>query len=763
MNLTKNAKYLPIIVFSLMLGALTFLYLVPQLGLNGLFDLGLAPRVLYFLIFILSVGAYLHIFLFSGKISFSSVLERTLVLYAPTEILVLYGLQMLKWLNPYFGLLSAFYILLLFIWIIRATSPEQSGQLKEQVGNFFQKIEATLAKADWKVATLVLLLMALNLSFGLYHLGKMAIVDEPLWTFDRIPNFWKNVGEMDWYNSYVSDKPGLPVAVISGIGLLSEENPKQFKKISWEGEVFNPRASQMDKFNVSFRFPLLAFAVLLLPLFYFLVKKLAGRPAGIFSVIFISLSPILIGNSRIINPDGLLWIFTSFSFLCYLIHLKNTDNLSRFYLYLSSIFLALAILTKYTANILYLFFFALIFAEYILNHKKYADISIRKYLKKALLDYVILIVLSLAAFYFLYPAVWEKPSRVLIGTIYSQALEPIWPYFAGILAFVLADFLILKSLVITLVLRNFVRIRKFIFISVIVLFLLSAFGVFLNVYSSMKFFDFESILASPKSAYSHEGPLGMFFANFYPLLFGISPLALAALFIFIINNSIKRRIEDDNLRTIIYILFFILVYYAGAVVSHVASIIRYQIVLFPLVFIASGIALSEILKTFFERRGAAWHKYDPLYKLFPLILVILLVYPLFKVKPFYMGYASRLLPGQFYLDVKDMGDGSFEAARYLNMLPDAASLKVWSDKQGVCVFFVGHCYTSLSSSFFSKNEIDYFVVSSGRESRTVRMSADFSSKVDFSKIYDSSAGHLISIAGRVNNFVKIISSADVSK
>jgi len=143
--------------------------------------------------------------------------------------------------------------------------------------------------------------------------------------------------------------------------------------------------------------------------------------------------------------------------------------------------------------------------------------------------------------------------------------------------------------------------------------------------------------------------------------------------------------------------------------------------------------------------------------------MLLLAVPLFSVKPFYMGYASRLLPSQYYLDIKDMGDGSYEAAQYLNSLPNSKNLKIWSDKQGVCVFFVGRCFTSLSASFFANNQLDYFVVSSGRESRTIAMSRKFINILDFQKIYPLAGDNSLAIAGRKNNYVKIINANDIPR
>ena len=50
-----------------------------------------------------------------------------------------------------------------------------------------------------------------------------------------------------------------------------------------------------------------------------------------------------------------------------------------------------------------------------------------------------------------------------------------------------------------------------------------------------------------------------------------------------------------------------------------------------------------------------------------------------------------------------MGDGSYEAGMYLNSLPNSEELKVWSDRNGVCVVFNGYCNHSPHLDIFSEN------------------------------------------------------------
>jgi len=135
---------------------------------------------------------------------------------------------------------------------------------------------------------------------------------------------------------------------------------------------------------------------------------------------------------------------------------------------------------------------------------------------------------------------------------------------------------------------------------------------------------------------------------------------------------------------------------------------------------------------------------------------------LFAFYPFYLSYASILLPRKYYLDQKDMGSGSYEAALYLNSLPEPEKLVVWTDKSGVCSFFLGRCMSSMDSPSTNAYEIDYFVISSGRENRTTRivsgkLNSNLLKKYHLNELYEKNNPVFeININNRPGQYVKII-------
>ena len=159
-----------------------------------------------------------------------------------------------------------------------------------------------------------------------------------------------------------------------------------------------------------------------------------------------------------------------------------------------------------------------------------------------------------------------------------------------------------------------------------------------------------------------------------------------------------------------YLLFFILFYYLASLLSNVAATIHYQIMLYPIILIMAGISISQLLHI----------KNKKIFVPSFILLIIILIYPLYKIKPYYMSYVSTLLPSKYYLDHKDMGLGSYEAASFLNSLPNAKKLSIWSDKKGVCTFFIGTCVAYVNTKKIQRDDYDYYVVSSGREKMVSR-------------------------------------------
>lgn len=593
----------------------------------------------------------------------------------------------------------------------------------------------------------ILAVLAINFSLGFPRLSTFSAVDEPYWTYGRVSKFWTSVAEHKWRSTNVNDKPGITVAILSGVGLLRFD-PMQYKSLRGDVKT-DAELRDVNSINFYFRLPIFIFALLLLPLFYLFLRKLFDQTIALLGFIFIGLSPILLGISLLINPDALLWLFLPLSLLSYLVFQK-TQN--KKYLYISGVLLGLSLLTKYVANILYVFFFVLPFLEYIFAEKKP---EIKSYLKKSLLDYAILVAISMAVFFALFPATWTNVSLLLKGTFLSKAFESTWPLFAGTIAFIALDMLALKGKITKFILDkisqykiSLINIFAGIFIAII-------FAALIDTYAGMRFFDILGMITSPKGI--GGDPVSAVLADFYSLIFGLHPLILIAFLFGIFQLFQKRKEHPYGAKIIFYLMLFILFYYAASTVNNVVATVRYQIALYPFTFIIGALGLEKIL----EMLAKKIKREIPQILLFGIIILIL-TYSLISIKPFYFAYASDLLLNSYLLNMKDMGDGSYEAANFLNNLPDAQNMAIWSDKGAVCEEFVGKCTIGFQQSDLKDSHFDYFVVSTGRKSKTIK--TDATHIIDFPVAYSTeNYAKKIVIGGRPGNFVKVVPGEIVYK
>lgn len=727
--------------------ALNMALLANRKSQYSFFSIAQNPDVFYLFFFLLLATTLATLFFFSRKTNLASSIKKIFFTLIPFELTLLASLHFWKpELSVLFFLFAGIYGFIAIFAILKKLEPiEQEKTSRKQAAKEWIKSQGA--------ATLVLLFLITLLSgiFGSYKIAQFSAVDEALWTFDRIPSFWKNISDQDWNDTNISDKPGITVALISGIGLM-DTNPK----------LFNPKVKGSKNLDVltlnsKFRLPILLFTVLLLPLFYFLLERLLGKRTALLSVSFIGLSPALIGMSRIINPDALLWVFAPLAILSFLVYQKR--KLAE-YLYLAGIFLGLAILTKYVANILYVFFLGMIFLEYIFNFQRYENIAASKYLRSAIINFAILVLTSLATFYLLYPGTWLKPERIFKGTILSQAFVSTWPIFAIFFLLLIADTVLFKNKLTGWVL-NFLSKKRHLLAMLFSAVLLAAIAfLFVDVYTGMKPYNFEEILASPKTSYKENGFIGLLLSNFYPLLFAITPLAVLGLLTVLIRMLIWRKSDKDMEKRSIAVFFiiFIFLYYFGTTINNVVSTTRYQIMLYPLVLIISSIGLSFLFE--FVSQRFAWKKYS--FHAFVLLVVLISASSLIY-SPFYLSYASALLPQKNYLDLKDMGPGSYEAAQYLNSLPNAEKLAIWTDKKGVCTFFKGACYGDFSYNELEDVSLDYVVVSWGRKTRTTNMvkgrfKLSSHAIFNFAKYYDQedNIAYKLLINDRPAQYIKVI-------
>jgi 4-amino-4-deoxy-L-arabinose transferase-like glycosyltransferase len=499
----------------------------------------------------------------------------------------------------------------------------------------------------------------------------------------------------------------------------------------------------------------------MLPVLYFLIKKLLGKNIARSSVVLMGLSPVLLGISLMINTDAILWSMLPAALLSFLVYQKDNN---RKFLYLSGFFLGLALIDKYIANILFPFFFGLIILKYIFEN---SAIDTKDYFKKAFADLGSLVLTSAATVFIFFPAAWIKPKILLEVTIFSKAFYSTWPVFLALVFLALFDVYVLKSKVL-MMLGDWARSRRtWLSKAPFGLALGLVAFVLLNTYAGMKIFDFQPVFDFPSMEYSSikmhfSEPFAIFLASFYPLIFGLTPV-VAAFFLFSMIQALRGKLKSGALFWILSLLLFILFYYAGSAASGVAPTPRYQIVIYPLASIIAAVGLDHLISTKTLKKNV-FSAY--LYPAVLLALVVVSLCSLWLIRPFYLSYASDLLPKKYVLGFRDMGDGSWEAAQYLNALPDARNLKVWSDKGGVCERFVGTCRDSFKQKALNMH-FDYFIVSAGRKSKSVSRGggklAQLNGTIPIVKLYseENPAVFRLNIDDRSANYVKIIKAEDM--
>jgi len=298
------------------------------------------------------------------------------------------------------------------------------------------------------VKLLLVATVALFFIFGSIHLTKFITADEHYWTDERVPQYWNAIENFKLKKTLINDKPGITIAMISGIGLLFEKNPAD-RMIRIDADLKTFDTSKTERINLAFRLPILIFNGLLLFYLFWIIKKVAGNEwIAIWSTILIALSPILIGISQIVNPDALLWSFSLAAILSYLALLKHPE---RKYIFLSSFFLAMSLLAKYVSSILIPFFILTltlwIVFKVIPAHNR---ITALKIIRKNLysLSYIIFITIIFLSIFL--PAIWLNPS--ILQVIFSGGgSEPLCLISVLALIFIFTDILLLKGKVLFLI------------------------------------------------------------------------------------------------------------------------------------------------------------------------------------------------------------------------------------------------------------------------------------------------------------------------
>ncbi len=553
------------------------------------------------------------------------------------------------------------------------------------------------------------------LSFGFYHLTKFETSDEHLWKNLRIPQYWQGVSNGfktgDWKTTYINDKPGVSLALISGMGLPFINNPLDQRLTEEEaknGGLFKVwDVAQTESINFALRLPLLLFnGLLMIPLLVYLVyKSFKDKRIASFFALFLGLNPIIVGVGQIMNPDTLLWSLTAGSFFSFIALLKTKQ---RKFIWIAGVLTGFSLLSKYTANLLFLFYGLIAFLYWIYNKK----VS-KQYWKYFLKNYFYIILISWIIFAIFLPAViqspdllsWKKPKHFAYGTYFSPALKPIIIPLIISFLFLIFDSYLLNNRLMFFIRRQLRRYRfwliKIVSFSLLILFLFAIINAFTHISQIIPLDDLKEKIGSTKKLhfyFTDHDPLIIAYAKqlateSFNFIFSLPALNIILLLFFWLFAFLKpKRIGYSA--EIIFISLVPFIFFAGGLLAKVFVNVRYSIMIYPLFALLCSLALITIIDQLFIKKNIIKKKMLPWITF--IVIIIITIYHLTilsSVKPFFFNFQNKFLPKEYALS-DSWSYGIYEAAKKLNSLPQAQNLKVWSDRGAFCRYFIGHCIGS---------------------------------------------------------------------
>lgn len=542
----------------------------------------------------------------------------------------------------------------------------------------------------------VMLIMVIWGMFVFSNLNRFSVADEQLWIYDRIPTYWKAWKHHNWAMTAINDKPGITLSIFSGCRLFFVNNFRGLPDAP--GNATNPsekRVEQSLAVNNFFRQPMVLANGIFLLIIGWLFKELWGkRLKTLIAFSAVALSPVLIGISQIVNPDTFLWSTGFAAFLAYWVFLRQSK--ARF-IFISGLFLGLAILSKYTATIFYPFFFVLTWMEFFFSSSKIDSDHQPKRLRCLWTGYLTVITISIIIVALGMPASLFDRQLLFKSTLgYPGMLPIILPMLAITLLTILISFTSLSDIFYHAIFEKFLSwIGRIIFLSLIFLSMI----LVLNFYFGQDIlhlnalpFDFNFF-----HLWSRKLPLiKKALWEMRPIVFSVLPLVLIGAIWIWAKSIFKKTAEFHNL---IILSSFILVFISAVIQKDLIVTVRYSILLYPFLLTLGALGLQDMFAFFWPKIGSI------------LAFASILVFSslsLYLIKPFYFNYTNFFLP-KSYLISDAWGQGGYKAAEYLNQLPNALQLTVWTDYYGVCDYFVGRCIGKTAADQVNV-PVDYLVL-----------------------------------------------------
>lgn len=546
-----------------------------------------------------------------------------------------------------------------------------------------------MAKIFKKPAILIAIPIIAYFFFGLQHLTKFETADEHYWIYSnvnprqywnynngRIQQYWNAISTGDWKRTRINDKPGITLAYVAGIG------PQLKFSLDTDinrGDYALSKIDKAERVSFYFRFPVLLFNGLFSVALFLLLKKLLKSDwLALLAVSLILLSPIIVGISQIVNPDSLLWEFSFAAILAYLIFL---DNGAKKYAALASLFLGLSLLTKYSSVILFPFFLAAMALYFVEKIRARDPEKIYPEIRRQSLAYFLILAGALALYAVMLPDNLINFGHFMKGSLSFKDMTVFFLSLFAVNSVILVDACLLKSKLFVWIAKRAYFFKKYLMLALFIFLPLIFLIIIANALSGVDrlFLFADPFDVSSKPFFEHYGLLHVTLMQFQPTVFSLAPAAILA----ILYPWIKNLWKGGSHQWLIFIFsLFIAAFIAAAIQQKVLLSVRYSLMIYPILLTLAAIGICGAFS--FKKRGTHFH-----FAVF-IALIVTSAFSLWRTKPFYLNYMNVLLPKQYVIS-DPWGYGGYEAAQFLNALPNADKLRVWSDYIGFCVFFNGRC------------------------------------------------------------------------
>ncbi len=407
--------------------------------------------------------------------------------------------------------------------------------------------------------------------------------------------------------------------------------------------------------------PIVIFNFISLFIIYFFIQRLWNKKTALLTTLLIALHPLLIAFSQHTQGDTTLWNTMFITILAFFIYLK-TGKLK--YIIITSLFFALAVLSKFFGMILYPLLFVFLYGEYFFNR-----LSVKEF-KNRFIGLIAIYVLLIIFVFILYPQCHTNFRLALDSTFLHNTINSINSVFP-ILALLLTLEVFLMKGKISKVIKKY-KIEKF-----TTIFLLSI--MLLLVLTAVLPARMTNFLQS-KQGYFGGVHTTSYTSSF--LLFARSLIAIIPWYIFILQiaaiiKALVSKSEFKHGNILIYSILLSLSFLYAAMFGMYQVWVKYLLFLIPPIYLSTTLVFVENFRKI---------------KIFiPIALIVLLIgtAEVATVYPTYFSHRNNFIPlknGNIY----DGNYGGYEAAQVFNKLPQADTMKTISDTYGFYFFAKGY-------------------------------------------------------------------------